>query len=361
MNKLLKPRFQTQGKKPNILLALLAIFVASGMFFGHDELEVVKDSSVAVVETQKKEEIKQSEEKPSKEVKNKQEIEEKQEEVVSVKKEWKDSVPKQNNRAYTIINNNIPYFTKADMSKQAFEHYSELDYLNRCGPAFACVGIETMPTEKRGSIGMIKPSGWHTIRYDDLIEGKYLYNRCHLIGYQLTAENANTKNLITGTRYLNMEGMLPFENQIADYIDATNNHVLYRVTPDFEGNQLVAKGVLMEAKSVEDDGEGLMFCVYAYNIQPGISIDYATGESSRRDDAVPLKTTPQVQKKPKPALPSSKPSETCTYMINVNTEKFHRPNCSSVSRMKEENKLEFIGGRQELINKGYAPCKNCNP
>lgn len=187
------------------------------------------------------------------------------------------------NEAWVEVNGNVPYFTDEDMSlaKTPCEYYSELDSLGRCGETFANVGVETMPTEKRGEIGMVKPTGWHTVRYDDLVDGKYLYNRCHLIGYQLAGENANVQNLITGTRYLNVVGMLPFENEVADYVHETGNHVFYRVTPDFEGNNLVASGVLMEAKSVEDNGAGVQFCVYCYNIQPGVVIDYATGESWR--------------------------------------------------------------------------------
>lgn len=179
---------------------------------------------------------------------------------------------------FVIINENIPEFEEKYFTTTSFESYSKLDELGRCGVAFANVSIDTMPTEERGAIGNVKPSGWHTVKYDG-VDGKYLYNRCHLIGYQLTAENANKENLITGTRYLNVEGMLPFENEVANYIKETKNHVLYRVTPIFEGDNLVASGVQMEAKSVEDRGTGLEFNVYVYNNQPGIEIDYATGES----------------------------------------------------------------------------------
>lgn len=188
------------------------------------------------------------------------------------------SVPAYSGEAYIAINNNVPYFTDDDLTTTAFENYSALDGLGRCGVAYANVCREIMPTEKRGSIGKVKPSGWHTVKYDN-VDGKYLYNRCHLIGYQLSAENANVRNLITGTRYLNIQGMLPFENMVADYVKETNNHVLYRVTPIFDGNNLVASGVLMEAKSVEDNGEGILFNVYCYNVQPGITINYANGES----------------------------------------------------------------------------------
>ena len=180
--------------------------------------------------------------------------------------------------AYVVLNDNEPEFEEIYSTSEAFEEYSELDYLGRCGPAFANIGIETMPTEERGEIGQVKPSGWKTVKYDN-VDGKYLYNRCHLIGYQLTGENANEKNLITGTRYMNVQGMLTFENMVANYIDETENHVLYRVTPIFEGENLVANGVQIEAKSVEDNGEGICFNVYVYNVQPGITIDYSNGNS----------------------------------------------------------------------------------
>lgn len=189
------------------------------------------------------------------------------------------TIPEFTDEPYVVLNDNQPEFTEADFNKETFEKYSELDYLGRCGPAFAKVGIETMPTEERGEIGMVKPSGWKTIKYDS-VDGKYLYNRCHLIGYQLTAENANERNLITGTRYMNVEGMLPFENMVAEYIRETKNHVLYRVTPIFEGENLVANGIQIEAKSIEDNGAKICFNVYVYNNQPGITIDYSNGDSS---------------------------------------------------------------------------------
>ena len=180
--------------------------------------------------------------------------------------------------AYVIINDNVPFFTDDEKVTQSYESYGDLDGLGRCTVCIACIGIDLMPTEDRGSIGSVKPSGWQTVKYD-FISGNYLYNRCHLIGYQLTGENANKQNLITGTRFLNIDGMLTFEDMIADYIKETENHVMFRVTPIFEGDNLVASGVLMEAWSVEDEGEGICFCVYAYNCQPGVIIDYATGES----------------------------------------------------------------------------------
>lgn len=189
-----------------------------------------------------------------------------------------EDIPEYSGKAYVYINNNVPFFSESDLTTTSYEKYSKLDSFGRCGAAIASIGRDVMPTEERGEIGYVKPTGWHTVRYHG-IDGNYLYNRCHLIGYQLSGENANEKNLITGTRYMNVEGMLPFENMVADYVKETNNHVLYRVTPIFEGDSLLASGVLIEAKSVEDNGKGIQFNVYCYNVQPGIEIDYKTGES----------------------------------------------------------------------------------
>ena len=258
-----------------------------------------------------------------------------------------EQIPAYSGEPFVILNENKPDFTEQDQTVESFEKYSELDSLGRCGVAYANIGPDLMPTEERGSIGQVKPSGWHTVKYD-CVDGKYLYNRCHLIGYQLTAENANTKNLITGPRYLNTEGMLPFENMVADYIKETGNHVLYRVTPIFEGDNLVANGVELEAESVEDQGEGILFHVYCYTVQPGIVLDYATGNSQRSED---------VAEEPEK---EEAPSES-TYILNVNTKKFHQPDCSSVAQIKEKNKTEFMGTREELLQQGYEPCKQCNP
>ena len=276
-------------------------------------------------------------------------------------------VPAYSGKAYTSVNGNVPYFSAAELATQSFETYSDLDSLGRCGVTYACIGKDLMPTEERGSIGMVKPTGWHTVRYDDLVDGKYLYNRCHLIGYQLTGENANTKNLITGTRYLNIEGMLPFENMVADYIQETNNHVLYRVTPIFEGNNLLANGVLMEGYSVEDKGAGVSYCVFAYNVQPGIEIDYATGESKLADSAqqdeqktATVTPTPSPEPEKQEPVTGSEASQ-ADYILNTNTKKFHYPTCSSVNDMKEKNKQEFFGTRDEAISNGYSPCGRCKP
>lgn len=265
-----------------------------------------------------------------------------------------DSLPPYSGDPYTEINNNIPFFTENDYTTDSFENYSPLDSLGRCDAAFANIGQDLMPTEDIGSIGHIRPSGWHTVKYD-IIDGNYLYNRCHLIGYQLTAEGANEKNLITGTRCLNVAGMLPFENITAEYIKETGHHVLYRVTPLFRDENLVSDGVLMEAWSVEDSGDGICFCVFVYNVQPGIVIDYATGESSLE--------TPTVSSASQGFDPGASPeaADTACYILNTNTKKFHLPSCASVEDMAEKNKETREGTRQDMINMGYTPCKRCQP
>lgn len=242
---------------------------------------------------------------------------------------------------YAVINSNEPDF---DLSKytSSFETYSELDELGRCGVAFANISQELMPNEERGSIGSVRPSGWQTVKFD-CVDGKYLYNRCHLIGYQLTAENANEKNLITGTRYMNVEGMLDFENEVAEYIHSTGNHVLYRVTPHFKDDELVARGVQIEAESVEDNGEGIKFNVYCYNVQPDIEIDYKTGESTYIGNE-----------------PTSSENEKQTYIVNTSTKKFHTPDCPDVKNIKESNRKNYFGHKQNLIDNGYSPCSKCN-
>lgn len=194
------------------------------------------------------------------------------------------TIPEYSGQPYEIINGNVPFFEEGDCNTESFELYGELDYLGRCTAAFANVSRELMPTEEREAMGSIKPTGWKQAKYEGLIDSNppYLYNRCHLIAFCLTAENSNEKNLITGTRYMNVEGMLPFELQVAKYLDEHDAHVLYRVTPFFEGDNLVADGVLMEAYSVEDKGAGICLCVYCYNVQPGVEIDYMTGESRRK-------------------------------------------------------------------------------
>lgn len=253
-------------------------------------------------------------------------------------------------KPYVVINDNNPDFTEADITTASFESYGELDGLGRCTTAFANIGKDLMPAEKRGSIGEVKPTGWQTAKYDN-VDGKYLYNRCHLIGYQLTGENANAKNLITGTRYLNVDGMLPFENMVADYIKETGNHVLYRVTPVFSGDNLVASGVHMEAESVEDNGDGILFNVYCFNAQPGIAIDYATGDS-HQDDSIVADASKST---------TAADANVQTYILNTNTKKFHKESCNSAKSMDASNKKIYTGSRQELIDMGYEACGVCKP
>lgn len=253
------------------------------------------------------------------------------------------NIPDYSGEPYVILNDNKPEFSNDDLTTNSYEHYSELDELGRCGVAEACIGKDLMPTEDRESISHITPSGWLQAEYEH-VEGKHLYNRCHLIGFQLTGENANERNLITGTRYMNTEGMLPFENMIVDYIKETNNHVLYRVSPIFEEDCLLANGVQMEAMSVEDEGESICFNVYAFNVQPGVDINYATGESS-------LASTTENETS----------TEKATYILNTNNKKFHKVDCSSVKDIKNKNKQDYTGSREDLILQGFEPCGRCKP
>ncbi|MBQ7740571.1 MAG: DNA/RNA non-specific endonuclease [Eubacterium sp.] len=257
-------------------------------------------------------------------------------------------IPEYSNKAYYTLNNNIPDFDEKDKNTKSFEYYGKLDYLQRCTACVANISQELMPTEKRGSISDVKPTGWHSVRYDN-VDGGSLYNRCHLIGYQLTGENANPNNLITGTRYMNAVGMLPFEEKTAKYIKSTNNHVLYRVTPVFKDRELVARGVQMEAYSVEDGGKGICYNVYCYNVQPGIEINYTNGDSKKSVTEPSQKTGDSEQ------------DVHATYYLNVKSKKFHRPDCPSVNDIKEENKKRFSGSRQSLIDQGYSPCGSCKP
>lgn len=243
---------------------------------------------------------------------------------------------------YVAIEDNVPDFPASDLhSTEPFEEYGPLDSLDRCTAAYANICLELMPTEERGSIGHIHPSGWQSVRYD-FVDGKSLYNRCHLIGFQLAGENDNERNLVTGTRYMNVQGMLPFENMIADFVKETGYHVLYRVTPVFDGKNLVCSGVRMEAWSVEDEGEGICFDVYCYNIQPGVEIDYRTGESRE-------------------AAPDRPEGKEETFILNTSSKKFHRPDCSGANSMDEANREEVTCTREELIRQGYAPCGSCKP
>lgn len=248
-------------------------------------------------------------------------------------------IPQYQGSSYTTVNRNMPSFSPEEFSLESYEEYGDLDYLGRCTYAEAVIGTDIMPTEERGAIGSVKPSGWQTVKYD-FVDGKYLYNRCHLIGYQLTGENANERNLITGTRYMNVEGMLPFENLIAEYVEETENHVALRVTPVFDGENLLASGVIMEAISLEDEGEGICFNVYCHNVQPGVVIDYKTGESHQAE------------------IDEGEEKE---YVLNTNSKKIHLPDCKGVRDISEKNRENYFGSIEKLIISGYVPCKICNP
>lgn len=267
------------------------------------------------------------------------------------------TIPAYSGDPYYVVNNNIPFFEADDLITDPFEYYSELDELSRCGVAYANICKEIMPAagEERGEIGQVKPAGWHTATYPEVISDRYLYNRCHLIGWQLAGENANKKNLITGTRYLNIEGMLPFENMIDDYVDETNNHVLYRVTPYYTGNNLIADGVLMEAQSVENDE--LIFCIWAYNVQPYIYIDYATGDSYQIDTAIPgAEHTPTTDDT---TSTENIDNMVFDFVLNTNSKKAHDETCTYAQNMSENNRKDFTGTFAELDDMGYELCKNC--
>ena len=276
-----------------------------------------------------------------------------------------ENVPDYSGEPYVILQDNQPNFGLEDLTIEPFETYSELDYLGRCGAAYANICLDIMPTEPREEIGQVKPTGWQTVKYD-CVDGKYLYNRCHLIGYQLAGENANKRNLITGTRYMNVEGMLPFENMVDGYVEETGNHVLYRVTPLFHGDELVARGVQMEARSIEDEGAGVSFNVYCHNVQPGVSIDYATGKSCRASRSKEPARPPQgyilangsrlgegrddANSPPAPA-----------YTLNFSSRRYHLMTCRSITDIGTRNKGACRLGRDELIALGYRPCGCCKP
>ncbi len=255
-----------------------------------------------------------------------------------------EQLPAYNGAPYVIVNDNQPDFLEKDLTTESFEYYGQLDYLGRCTACFASIGKDLMPTEKRGSISAVKPTGWHSSQYDS-VDGGSLYNRCHLIAFQLTGENANERNLITGTRYMNATGMLPFEEKTGNYIRNTGNHVLYRVTPIFVGDELVARGVQMEAFSVEDKGEGICFNVYCFNVQPGIVIDYLTGDNYAE----------------KQEQGSTGNSVQGNYILNTKSKKFHLTTCPNCDSISEKNKKEYQGSRDALIDDGYTPCGQCNP
>ena len=260
-----------------------------------------------------------------------------------------EGIPPYSDSPFFALNGNNPEFTEEEITTKSYEFYSELDSLGRCGYTVACIGKDLMPTEDRESISSVKPSGWVNNAYDSsLVDGRYIYNRCHLIGFQLTGENANKQNLITGTRYMNVDGMLPFENMVADYVKETNNHVMYRVTPIYVGDNLVASGVQMEAFSVEDNGEGICFNVYVYNVQPGITINYATGDNWLTGGKLP-ETEPPTE------------AWDGKYILNVKSKKIHKSTCSGAQDINAENRKDYEGSLDELIADGYDGCGICKP
>lgn len=276
-----------------------------------------------------------------------------------------EEIPEYTRFAYVEINGGDPFFNDNEITDDAFERYSELDALGRCGVAFACIGVEIMPTEERGEIASITPTGWEyggmsNNNTYDFVENNYVYNRCHLIGFQLAGENDNERNLITGTRYMNIEGMLPFENQVADYVETTGNHVMYRVTPIFSGLDYVARGVLMEAYSVEDNGRGVCFCIYAYNVQPGVTIDYFTGVNVQSGEKMP-EINADGDNRNEIDQGGSSNGEIVTYVLNISSKKFHIPGKACANSIKEENREEYIGTREQLEAKGYKACGTCKP
>ena len=291
-----------------------------------------------------------------------------------------DNIPAFSGSPYVAINGNTPSFSSSEITTKSYEKYSSLDSLGRCSVVIACLGRDIMPTEERGNIGQVKPSGWQTVKYD-FVDGKYLYNRCHLIGFQLSGENANTRNLITGTRYMNVQGMLPFENMVADYIKETDNHVMYRVTPVFKGRELVARGVQIEAYSVEDEGDGICFNVYCYNVQPGVEIDYATGKSALADEPTAQQTTkivettksPETTRKPETTVQTTAEQTaaqstqapnvavvTKDFVLNTNSKKYHETWCRYSDQISPQNRQEYSGTADELEAQGYEPCKVCH-
>lgn len=298
-----------------------------------------------------------------------------------------DKIPKWDGEPSVEINGGDPSFTDSELSaikKQTEEDLSSLDSQGRCGDVSACVSSETMPEGERGSIGMIRPAGWHLVKYD-FVDGKYLYNRCHLIGWQLTGLNAEERNLITGTRYLNVDGMLPYENRVADFAESSDLHVAYRVEPVYKGDELIARGVHIEAESIEDKGESLAINVYCYNVQPYVDINYKTGESSADSDA-PASAQPGSGSSSgnqsssnsgsggsssdgsgnsgsgsQNANAGSQDNTEQTYILNTNTKRYHLQGCRSLSQMKDKNKRTFHGSKKELSRMGYKPCGNCHP
>lgn len=270
----------------------------------------------------------------------------------SVQTHAEEEIPAFSGSPSVVLNKNVPGFTADEITTNSFESYGKQDKQGRCTTAVACIGQDLMPTKERESIGMVKPTGWKQKKYPGIVDSDppYLYNRCHMIGFQLTGENANDKNLITGTRYMNVEGMLPYENQVADYIRDTGNHVMYRVTPVFTGKNLLCDGVQIEAYSVEDKGKGVSFNVFCYNVQPGVTINYKDGSNKADPNYKKVVSAEQFVV-----------TAGTTYILNKNSKKFHRPTCDSVKDMKEKNKEYSTKTREEIIADGYDPCGRCHP
>lgn len=277
---------------------------------------------------------------------------------------------------YIVLNNNQPYFSEEEISTQSYENYGLPDALNRCTTAIASLGLDLMPTSKRESISEVHPTGWESNASYSFIDGEKLYNRCHLIGFQLAGENANPLNLVTGTRYMNVSGMLPFENMVADYIKETGNHVMYRVTPVFENEDEVCQGVIMDAWSVEDQGEGICFSVFCYNVQPGVDIDYTTGANQLHEADLNSKDGLEAEEMPvsDPTVPDpqgtperadypegDENSVQHAYVLNTRSFKFHKPDCKGVKDMSAKNRQDFSGTREEVLSMGYDPCGICRP
>ncbi|MDO4663912.1 MAG: DNA/RNA non-specific endonuclease [Erysipelotrichaceae bacterium] len=260
-------------------------------------------------------------------------------------------IPEYSGQPYVEINGNVPYFEENEKTTTAFQHYFELDELGRVTMAYGSLGQEILPEEERGDISSIHPTGWVQNRYECIKDGQALYNRCHLIAFSLSGQNANPKNLMTGTRYMNVKGMQPFESRTLDFIRKTNKHVMYQVTPLFEGDNLVANGVLMQAKSVEDDGQGLSFNVFCYNVQPGICINYRTGENWLEQGQAETSQTNNPQSD----------QQAQDYVLNTRSHKFHDPSCDSVDDMSQRNRKDVHETRDDLIAQGYTPCQRCNP
>jgi len=366
-------KFNKKFKSLLSILCLIAVLFSAATLTGcysestyEDTTEIVDSNEESATLTDLKEDITDHSETQKTEDKTTEKETEKVNKPNSVgdhnSKAVLSEIPAYSGRPYVVINDNVPSFNKYELTTKGYETYASLDSLGRCGGAVASCGKEIMPRpdEERGSISSVKPSGWGQAQYD-CVSGKYLYNRCHLLGWQLSAENANKRNLITGTRYMNTEGMLPFENMVADYIRETNNHVAYRVTPIYDGSDLVASGVQMEAYSVEDDGEGICFNVFCYNVQPGVTIDYSTGRSRSADGSGTGVKNPVVVQTTREYVEPTKQQNAITeqYVLNTNTKKIHKTDCHHINRMNENNKKSYSGSLDSLYSQGYTTCGTC--